>query len=112
MLSTVTINRGTGEMNSFAFAKDHTWLCASWWLASSEVPKKCKHFILDERKQVWSKELNVGAVCTLQFYRFVLVAEATQSFNVEGGKKREKAFFPQRQQSAVLTFNTSIIHPD
>lgn len=77
MLYTVTINWGIREINSFAYAKDHTWFCVSWWLAVSEaiILKNGNHFILDERKEVCSKELNLGDVCTQMFYEFVLLAE-------------------------------------
>lgn len=93
----VHTSRGTREINSFTFAKDPIWLCVIWWSAASEV-KKGKLFILDER--IWSEDLNLGVDCTQSFYGFVLLAEAAQSFNVEGGGKNKK--FSSRSVNSQL----------
>lgn len=64
MLPMVTVNRGSREKHSFAFAKACTWLCASQQLPASKEKAKTtrkkkihKDLILDGRKQIWSKEL-------------------------------------------------------
>lgn len=111
MLPMVTVNRGSREKHSFAFAKACTWLCASWQLpASKEKAKTTRKKINPQRFNFgWQKtnleqRVNWRVLCTPRFSGFALLADTMSSMR--------SLSFLQHWHSAEFTLSTSVIHPD